>query len=181
MLLRSLIPTLLGPMVLLHDGQRLHTAEFAIPADRIDRTIARHIDMAVASETTDAPAGIADAFAAYFNGNVRALEDVPVVLHGSEFQRQVWEALRTIPAGETRSYGDIARMLGGQATGKGGLARAVGLANGSNPLAIVIPCHRVIGADGRLTGYAGGLERKRWLLAHEGWRQGHNPAQESLF
>jgi methylated-DNA-[protein]-cysteine S-methyltransferase len=80
----------------------------------------------------------------------------------------VWAELCRIPAGQTRSYGEIARALGGQATGDGGLARSVGTANSRNPLAVVVPCHRVVGASGALTGYAGGLHRKQWLLEHEG-------------
>ncbi len=88
--------------------------------------------------------------------------DIPMSLAGTEFQRRVWAALREIPHGETISYGQLARRLG-----MPGASRAVGLANGRNPIAIVIPCHRVIGADGRLTGYGGGLERKAWLLRHE--------------
>ncbi len=83
-------------------------------------------------------------------------------LNGTEFQRRVWGELREIPLGETISYGELARRLGTP-----GASRAVGLANGRNPVSIVVPCHRVIGADGRLTGYGGGLERKAWLLRHE--------------
>ncbi len=82
---------------------------------------------------------------------------------GTDFQRRVWAALREIPSGTTRTYGDIAAELG-----EPGAARAVGLANGANPVAIVVPCHRVIGSAGALTGFGGGLERKRWLLEHEG-------------
>ena len=82
---------------------------------------------------------------------------------GTAFQRKVWAALQRIPAGETRSYGQLAAEIG-----EPDAARAVGLANGQNPIAIVIPCHRVIGADGSLTGFGGGLPRKRWLLTHEG-------------
>jgi len=104
-----------------------------------------------------------DQLADYFAGQ-RTEFDLPMAPHGSEFRQQVWKALREIPYGTTTTYGAIARELG--LTGHG--ARAVGLANGSNPLAIVVPCHRVIGANGTLTGYAGGLDRKRQLLALEG-------------
>ncbi len=104
-----------------------------------------------------------DQLAEYFAG-ARTEFDLPMAPHGSEFRQQVWKALREIPYGTTTTYGAIARELG--LTGHG--ARAVGLANGSNPLAIVVPCHRVIGANGTLTGYAGGLDRKRQLLALEG-------------
>lgn len=102
------------------------------------------------------------AFEEYFAGRLDALDALPVELYGSTFQRAVWSALREIPCGSTRSYGDIARRIGQPSA-----ARAVGLANRSNPVAIVVPCHRVIGADGSLTGYGGGLWRKEWLLAHE--------------
>ncbi|HSD22515.1 MAG TPA: methylated-DNA--[protein]-cysteine S-methyltransferase [Anaeromyxobacter sp.] len=97
----------------------------------------------------------------YFAGR-RTTFDLPLRPRGTPFQRAVWDALRAIPPGETRSYGEIARAVGRPAA-----VRAVGAANGRNPLAIVVPCHRVIGAGGTLTGYAGGLEAKRWLLAHE--------------
>ncbi|MBD3896444.1 methylated-DNA--[protein]-cysteine S-methyltransferase [Halomonas sp. ML-15] len=97
----------------------------------------------------------------YFSGARRDF-DLPLAPQGTDFQRRVWEALGTIPFGETRCYAEIAEQLrckGGQ--------RAVGAANGKNPISIVVPCHRVIGSDGRLTGYAGGIGRKQWLLAHE--------------
>jgi methylated-DNA-[protein]-cysteine S-methyltransferase len=97
----------------------------------------------------------------YFAGE-RSEFDIPLDLRGSGFQRSVWDALLTIPYGETRSYGEIARQIG-----RPDRARAVGAANGRNPVSIVVPCHRVIGADGSLVGYGGGLERKRWLLEHE--------------
>ncbi len=101
---------------------------------------------------------------AYFAGEVTALDEVAVDPQGTPFQLRVWKALRAIPAGRTASYGNIARSLGLPA----GASRAIGAANGSNPVAIVIPCHRVIRSDGALSGYGGGVERKRWLLQHEG-------------
>jgi methylated-DNA-[protein]-cysteine S-methyltransferase len=99
---------------------------------------------------------------AYFDGDVRALDALPVKTQGTAFQSEVWAALRAIPVGQTRSYGQLAAAIG-----RPSAVRAVGLANGSNPVGVIVPCHRVIGANGTLTGYAGGLERKRWLLAHE--------------
>jgi methylated-DNA-[protein]-cysteine S-methyltransferase len=99
--------------------------------------------------------------AEYFAGD-RTTFDVPLHLIGSAFQRRVWTALLEIPCGETTSYGALATSIGSP-----GAARAVGLANGQNPIALIVPCHRVIGADGSLTGYGGGLPAKRWLLAHE--------------
>jgi methylated-DNA-[protein]-cysteine S-methyltransferase len=101
----------------------------------------------------------------YFDGDVRVIDDVDVDLNGTPFQRDVWKMLRSIPAGTTMSYGDLARRVGRRAA-----VRAVGAANGANPVALIVPCHRVIGANGSLTGYGGGLDRKRWLLAHEGVR-----------
>lgn len=102
------------------------------------------------------------AMRAYFNGDVHAIDDLLTASAGTDFQKKVWKTLRRIPAGETWSYGQMAQHLG-QPTA----TRAVGLANGSNPIGIVVPCHRVIGANGMLTGYGGGLLRKKWLLAHE--------------
>lgn len=106
-------------------------------------------------------AAAAEQLADYFAGR-RTTFELPLRPRGTRFQRAVWDALRAIPPGETRSYGEIARTVGRPAA-----VRAVGAANGRNPLAIVVPCHRVIGAGGTLTGYAGGLEAKRWLLGHE--------------
>jgi methylated-DNA-[protein]-cysteine S-methyltransferase len=98
---------------------------------------------------------------AYFAGELREFE-LPLAAEGTPFQQRVWRALCDIPYGETISYGELARRIGQPRA-----SRAVGLANGQNPISIVVPCHRVIGANGSLTGYGGGLERKRWLLAHE--------------
>ena len=99
----------------------------------------------------------------YFKDGTDAFDEIPVDPEGTEFQLSVWKALRKIPRGQTRSYGEIARAIG-----RPKAVRAVGAANGSNPVAIVVPCHRVIGANGTLTGYGGGLEKKEWLLKHEG-------------
>ncbi|MEA5466954.1 methylated-DNA--[protein]-cysteine S-methyltransferase [Leptothoe sp. PORK10 BA2] len=100
---------------------------------------------------------------AYLNGDLTAIDPIPVNPGGTQFQNQVWQALRTIPPGTVRSYGNLAHQLGNP-----GAVRAVGATNSLNPISIVLPCHRVIGANGSLTGYAGGLDRKRWLLEHEG-------------
>jgi methylated-DNA-[protein]-cysteine S-methyltransferase len=110
-----------------------------------------------------APAAVRRAFEAYFSGDIGALDAVPRRAVGTPFQLSVWQALTTIPPGETLSYGGLAARLGRPTA-----MRAVGLANGANPIGLVVPCHRVIGTNGTLTGYAGGLHRKRWLLAHEG-------------
>ena len=108
------------------------------------------------------PFGITAMIASYMDGKVEALDRIPVAFTGTPFQNAVWRALRTIPAGETLSYRELAHRIGEPKA-----VRAVGLANGANPVAVVVPCHRVIGSDGSLTGYGGGLDRKRWLLAHE--------------
>jgi methylated-DNA-[protein]-cysteine S-methyltransferase len=109
-----------------------------------------------------APAVVTDALAAYFDGALRALDTVSTITGGTDFQRAVWAALRDIPPGETESYGRLAARIGHPAA-----SRAVGAANGANPVAIIVPCHRVIGASGSLTGFGGGLPRKAWLLEHE--------------
>lgn len=102
-------------------------------------------------------------FEAYFRGEKNAFKDMALDMRGTPFQKSVWKLLLQIPEGETRCYGDLARALGRPAA-----SRAVGWANGKNPVSIAVPCHRVIGKDGSLTGYAGGLKRKAWLLQHEG-------------
>jgi methylated-DNA-[protein]-cysteine S-methyltransferase len=109
------------------------------------------------------PAAVRKAIDDYFAGDLRAIERIDCATNGTAFQQQVWNSLRTIPVGTTLSYGALALRLGNASA-----MRAVGLANGANPIAVVVPCHRVIGTDGSLTGYGGGLARKRWLLAHEG-------------
>jgi methylated-DNA-[protein]-cysteine S-methyltransferase len=108
------------------------------------------------------PGGLTAPIGAYFRGDLGAIDGLPVTLAGTDFQRRVWTALRRIPCGETWSYGQLAARIGNPRA-----VRAVGLANGANPVGIVVPCHRVIGADGSLTGYGGGMPRKRWLLEHE--------------
>jgi methylated-DNA-[protein]-cysteine S-methyltransferase len=108
------------------------------------------------------PSGCTSALRAYFDGQLEAIDALVTDGEGTPFQRRVWRALRRIPAGSTCSYGELARTVGAPRA-----SRAVGAANGANPIGLVVPCHRVIGSDGSLTGYGGGLERKRWLLAHE--------------
>ncbi len=109
------------------------------------------------------PNGLTHAITRYFEGELTAIDFLPVETGGTPFQRDVWRALRTIPCGTTVSYAKLAAQIG-----RPKAVRAVGLANGSNPVGIVVPCHRVIGADGSLTGYGGGIERMSWLLEHEG-------------
>jgi O-6-methylguanine DNA methyltransferase len=154
-----------GLILLVTDAEdRLRALDFADYEERMRRLLLRHYGE-VALRDGGAPAAIVAALDAYFAGDLNALDAVPVATGGTDFQKQVWAALRTIPAGETSGYGALAARLG-----KPGAARAVGLANRLNPIGIVVPCHRVIGASGALTGYAGGLDRKQWLLAHEARR-----------
>jgi methylated-DNA-[protein]-cysteine S-methyltransferase len=117
----------------------------------------------VALRAGTVPGEIRDALAGYFSGDLAALDAIRWEVAGTPFQWAVWSALTMIPAGATTSYGALAASIGRPAA-----VRAVGAANGANPIAIVIPCHRLLGARRALTGYGGGLERKRWLLAHEG-------------
>jgi len=145
-----------GSLTLVSDGRALIGLLFDV--ERAHARLAGAIEDAAAAPF----AGVRTQLDEYFAGRRRAFE-VPLALAGSEFQRRVWAGLQRIPYGETRSYGELARELGQPRA-----MRAVGLANGRNPIAIIVPCHRVIGADGSLTGFGGGLERKRWLLEHEG-------------
>jgi methylated-DNA-[protein]-cysteine S-methyltransferase len=124
----------------------------------------RPVDPAACPVVGDARAQLA----AYFAGE-RTAFDLPLAMRGTAFNLRVWAELRGIPYGETASYADVARRLGSP-----GAARAVGAANARNPIPIIVPCHRVVGADGSLTGFGGGIERKRWLLAHEA-RVGGSP------
>ncbi len=157
------IATPVGEVLLVTDADgAVRALDFADYEARMMRLMGRHAPDAIliagrATQTVRA------AVEAYFGGDARALDGLKVKTAGTDFQRSVWAALRAIPAGETRSYGQLAAAVGSPRA-----VRAAGLANGQNPIAVIVPCHRVIGANGTLTGYAGGLERKRWLLTHEG-------------
>ena len=148
------------PLMIADEAGTLRVLEFHDKSGRWRPQLARFED-AEMIEKADA-FGHASTMKRYFDGDIEAIETIKVKATGSAFQRAVWKALRQIPAGATTSYGAIAKKLGQPEA-----SRAVGLANGANPIAIVVPCHRVIGADGSLTGYGGGLPRKRWLLEHE--------------
>mgnify|MGYP005860672061 CR=1 FL=1 len=152
----------IGPVELVvADGILVHLA-FADGGDRQGRQLTRRFG-ARPVEAGDAPAGLVQALALYFEGATAALRELPCDPDGTTFQRRVWHALRAIPPGATRTYAGLAAVLGLGVSA----SRAVGAAVGANPVSLVIPCHRVVGSDGSLTGYAGGLDRKRWLLAHE--------------
>jgi O-6-methylguanine DNA methyltransferase len=162
-LLCDRIDSPIGPLMVISDGQALRAVEYGDYMERGTALLTRALGPHRLSPATD-PGGASSALRAYFAGELTALDGLPVALGGTAFQRTVWLGLRSIPAGETLSYGAFAQRLGVPKA-----VRAVGRTNGLNPIAIVLPCHRVIGANGTLTGYAGGLDRKAWLLAHEGW------------
>lgn len=153
-LMYTVIDSPIGELLLLGDGLALRGLYM-----QAGRKPAR-----IASQSQRSPAAFTDVrtqLHEYFAGE-RTSFDTPLAMEGNSFERRVWRALSDIPHGETVSYGEIARRIGRPMA-----ARAVGLANGRNPIAVIVPCHRVIGADGTLTGYGGGLERKRFLLELE--------------
>ena len=164
------LPSPLGRMLIVSDSmQRLRALDWEDHEERMRRGLRRIYGREPQLTRSAAPAATRRARQRYFAGKLQAIDEIPVQTGGTPFQSNVWRALRKIPAGTTLSYGRLAQRL------KCPLAiRAVGFANGSNPISIVIPCHRLIGADGSLTGYGGGLERKRWLLEHEGVRFGED-------
>lgn len=156
------VATPIGDMTLAFDGDgALCMAEFADSVERTERWLERRSDR-LHQQSLGGGMDAAAAFAAYFAGDLRALDAIAICLTGTPFQNEVWTALREIPPGRTIGYGAFAEKLGRPLA-----ARAVGHANGTNPLSIVVPCHRLVGAGGALTKYGGGLERKRWLLDHE--------------
>jgi len=153
-----------GRLLLARDDQdRLRAVDWEDHEARMQRLLCRYYpDTELTLRAVNAPSRARRALEAYFEGELTALVDLRTETTGTPFQREVWAALMRIPIGQTLSYGALAAEIGRPAA-----VRAVGLANGANPIAIVVPCHRVIGANATLTGYGGGLERKRWLLAHE--------------
>lgn len=159
-----------GIVYVVSDGIHLRGVDFGGNEERLQRILTRHYGRYTLHAARE-PGEAVSRLEAYFSGDLQAIDDVAVATNGTPFQRQVWAALRTIPAGTTVSYGTLAARIGRPTA-----CRAVGLANGSNPIGIVVPCHRVIGANNGLTGYGGGIQRKQWLLEHEGVRaRGHAP------
>ena len=156
------IQTPIGDMILVARDGVLLLLEFEDAMPRIERQMkARFQDFEL--RFADNPFGLSDIMRDYFSGNTKVIDNILTDGGGTAFEKQVWAELRKIPCGITVSYGSIARKLGDI-----NHSRAVGTANGKNPIAIVVPCHRVIGADGSMTGYGGGIKRKEWLLRHEG-------------
>jgi methylated-DNA-[protein]-cysteine S-methyltransferase len=151
-----------APLLLVTDEQgALRALDFADHEPRMLRLLRQHYGEVELADARS-PKSIQQCLSAYFDGDMDAFAETPIGTKGSPFRQQVWAGLRTIPAGTTLTYGQLAKQIGSPAA-----SRAVGAANGANPIAIVVPCHRVIGASGSLTGFAGGLNRKQWLLEHE--------------
>lgn len=165
-LLEDKIATPLGPLWILCDEQfHLRAVEWEEHTVRMKQLLELHYrtegyERVAASN----PNGLSRQMKSYFEGDLSIIETLPSATAGTPFQREVWQALRTIPCGQVMHYGQLAEQLG-----RPGAARAVGAANGSNPVSVVVPCHRVIGRNGTMTGYAGGVQRKEWLLRHEGY------------
>ena len=167
---RTFLPTPLGEMMALASDAGLCALEFTGPT-RLTRLEARLRRWFPPHEIVDGDtptlAPTRAWLAGYFEGTSAKINGLPLDMHGAPFEKRVWEALIAIPPGHTTSYGAIAKQLASP-----GASRAVGAANGANPISIIVPCHRVIGSTGSLTGYGGGLDRKTWLIDHERrWRE----------
>ncbi len=155
-----MLETPIGDLQIMIKGDVIILCEFADRTERITRHLDKYYDDAEIVNIV-APLPIKTIFDSYFGGESNNFCALPIAPAGSPYQLRVWNYLQTIPSGSTQSYGEMAKNLGSS-------PRAVGGANGRNTIALIVPCHRVIGADGALTGYAGGIERKQWLLRHEG-------------
>lgn len=164
----------LGPLLLYARDGALCGLGFGEEAPALEGWLRRRFGEVELRPRRD-PHGLATALRSYFAGRLDAIDVLGVDPGGTAFQRTVWDELRRIPCGRTVSYSGLAARIGSPRA-----VRAVGLANGRNPVAIVVPCHRVIAADGSLHGYGGGLDRKRWLLEHEGVRLAERPRQRAL-
>jgi O-6-methylguanine DNA methyltransferase len=175
-LIRATLATPVGPMLALASDEGLHALEFddGTRMTRLDARLARFLEAPLVVDGINAIVTRTRKWLdGYFAGANADISRLPLTPAGSPFELKVWAALRQIPPGETRSYGQVAAQVASTINA----SRAVGLANGANPIAIIVPCHRVIGADGSLTGYGGGLSRKTWLLEHE---QRYWPTDTSL-
>lgn len=161
-LLIDLIDSAIGKIILVSDGESLCALDFADYEPRMIGLLNKRYKSFSLTKKSN-PQGFSSLVQAYFKGDYHTLNEIPVKTGGTPFQQQVWLALRTIAPGTVMFYGELAAKLG-----RSKAYRAVGMANSLNPVGIVLPCHRVVGANFSLTGYAGGLERKRWLLDHEG-------------
>ena len=167
-LLIDRIKTPIGPLAIVADRDgALRAVEWTDHDDRMHHSLRLHYgEDGYVLKPARNPAGLSAGIRAYFDGDLAAIDRLRVATGGTDFQESVWRALRAIPCGETITYAMLAERVG-----RPRAIRAAGHANGDNPISVVVPCHRVIGTNGSLTGYGGGIERKRWLLAHE--RQGN--------
>ncbi|CAO3437909.1 methylated-DNA--[protein]-cysteine S-methyltransferase [Azospirillum doebereinerae] len=166
-LLIDRIETPIGELIVVADQDgHLRAVDWTEHEARMHRLLRLHYGAGLPLRPSRDPAGLTSAMTAYFAGDHAVIDRLPVRTGGTAFQRSVWEALRAIPCGAAITYAELARRIGRPTA-----VRAVGHANGANPVGVVVPCHRVVGTDGTLTGYGGGLERKDWLLVHEGYRQ----------
>lgn len=163
-LLMDRIHTPIGEMLIVADGDgNVRATDWTDHEARMRRLLGLHNgDDGFRLEPTRNLNGLTDAISRYFAGELYAIDALRVQTAGTPFQCEVWRALQEIPCGTTVSYAQLAERIGRPTA-----VRAVGLANGSNPVGVIVPCHRVIGSDGSLTGYGGGINRKRWLLEHE--------------
>jgi len=163
-LLIDRIKTPIGELAIVADEDgRLRAVEWSDHDERLHHALRLHYGKdGYALRPARNPAGLSAALRAYFGGDLKAIDRLKVATGGTDFQKSVWKALRDIPCGETISYAALAERVG-----RPKAVRAVGHANGDNPISVVVPCHRVIGTNGSLTGYGGGIARKRWLLEHE--------------
>ena len=159
------IATPIGELIVIADREgRLRTIDWTDHEARMTLLLDRYYGKGGYTLTPKRdPGGLSSAMRRYFKGDIAVLAELPIATTGTPFQNSVWRALRKIRSGKTISYAELARRVG-----KPKAVRAAGLANGQNPISIVVPCHRVIGSNGSLTGYGGGLPRKQWLLEHEG-------------
>jgi len=162
--LMDLIPTPIGSLMIAADMQgNLRVALFTEDEAVVSRQLHLHYgNTGFSAVQTRNPHGLSATISRYFAGELATIDTIPTATGGTPFQLDVWHQLRSIPCGTTFSYGELARRIGRPTA-----VRAVGAANGDNPIAVIVPCHRVVGSNGSLTGYGGGLERKRWLLDHE--------------
>lgn len=157
--------TPIGELIVVADAEgHLRAVDWTEHEARMRRLLRLHHGGEPVLRPARDPGDLTSAMSAYFAGDHAVIARVPVRTGGTPFQRAVWEALRRIPCGTAITYTELARWVGRPTA-----VRAVGHANGANPVGIAVPCHRVVGANGSLTGYGGGIERKAWLLAHEGW------------
>jgi methylated-DNA-[protein]-cysteine S-methyltransferase len=172
------LDTPIGEMLIATDGEgNLRAIDWADYEPRMSLLLRRHYgEPGFRLEAARSPRDLTRAIEEYFAGNLAAIDALPVKTAGTPFQRNVWNALRNIPCGATLSYAGLAQQIG-----RPSAVRAVGLANGSNPIGVVVPCHRVIGSNGSLTGYGGGIHRKSWLLKHESSAGTRDPQQNALF